>query len=217
MIGCRLHGPGSHDDGSDRVTHDDLMAYAEGRLPPGIARRARVENWLRTHPADAARVRAYMHQDQSIRSAWGDVANETIPDRLLPDRIRQQRRPMARTWLRPTAMAAAFALAMVTGFLAGRADLGGTTPQADSDPRTSSEVATDQQPITPAHGDITTGAAHGDITTGADAAPLADGVLHPTTGAAAPLIPTEATHAPELRIAPIPEMMPPPATAPGGV
>jgi|GEM_PF-3689721 len=210
MIGRGLDGPGSHDDGSDRITHDDLMAYAEGRLPPGIVRRARVENWLRTHPADAARVRAYMHQDQCIRSAWGDVTNETIPDRLLPDRIRQQRRPTARPWLRPTAMVAAFALAMVTGFIAGRADLGGATPQADSDPRTSGEVAAQQQPITPAHGDIATGAG---------AAPLADGVLHPTTGAAGPLIPTESTHAPELRIAPVPEMMPPPApaTAPGGV
>ena len=202
-----MTGPGLHDDRSDRVTHDDLMAYAEGRLPPGSARRARVERWLRTHPADAARVRAYMQQDQCIRSAWGDVTNETIPERLLPDSIRRHRRPTVQPWLRPTAMAAAFALAMLTGFLAGRADLGGATPQADSDPRASGETAVEVQPVSPEHGDIATSAG---------AAPLADGTLHPTTGAAVPLIPTDSTHRRELHIAPVPEMMPP-ATTPGGV
>ena len=67
------------------VTEEDLLAYADAQLSNGNA--ARVEAWLKAHPEDAARVRAWQQQNRDIqtmfepyrRSRPGDAALLTAP------------------------------------------------------------------------------------------------------------------------------------------
>jgi len=54
-----------------------LSAWIDGELPP--ERRAEVESWLRDHPDDAARVRAWTADARSLRSALDPVLDEAVP------------------------------------------------------------------------------------------------------------------------------------------
>lgn len=73
-----------HDHPDKPVRDEDLVAYAEGRLPAGSALRARVEAHMRRQPADAARVQSYQRQDALIREAFGDITRQPVPNRLVP-------------------------------------------------------------------------------------------------------------------------------------
>lgn len=50
------------------VTEEDLLAYADAQLSNGDV--ARVETWLKTHPEDAARVRAWQQQNRDIQTMF---------------------------------------------------------------------------------------------------------------------------------------------------
>lgn len=61
---------------------DDTLfsAWIDGELPP--EQRAEVEAWLREHPDDATRVRAWSADARSLRSALDPVLAETVPATL---------------------------------------------------------------------------------------------------------------------------------------
>lgn len=105
-----------HDHSQQPVRIEELVAYAEGRLPAGSGLRARVEEHLRRHPADAARVQAYQRQDVLIREAFDDVAGQPIPDRLVPGGAGDDR---ARPWA-AMGMAAALIVGIAVGWLGAR-------------------------------------------------------------------------------------------------
>lgn len=54
-----------------------LSAWIDGELPPD--KRAEVEAWLREHPDDAARVRAWSADARSLRSALDPALDEAVP------------------------------------------------------------------------------------------------------------------------------------------
>jgi anti-sigma factor RsiW len=62
------------------VTEDELHAYVDGELPAD--RRAAVEQWLASHPDDAARVAAWRAQADAIRARYDAVAAEPVPQRF---------------------------------------------------------------------------------------------------------------------------------------
>lgn len=93
------------------VTEDELHAYVDGELPAD--RRAAVEDWLASHPEDAARVGAWRLQSEAIRARYGDVATQPIPRKLQLDRMSYA----ARSW--KIAAAAAVIAAFFLGGLAG--------------------------------------------------------------------------------------------------
>ena len=69
------------------VTESDLHAYVDGALP--ATRRAEVEAYLASHPEDAERVAAYRRQNEALRTQFGAIADEPVPERLL--RLSSQR------------------------------------------------------------------------------------------------------------------------------
>src|SRR5947207_15604955 len=92
------------------VTTDELHAYVDGLLPAD--RRQAVEDWLATHPADAAQVAEWRAQAEAIRARYGAVAAEPAPDRFNLDRL-------MRTGRRWRVAAVAAALAALVGGAAG--------------------------------------------------------------------------------------------------
>ncbi len=98
------------------VRTEDLVAYAEGRLPAGSALRARVERHLHDHPEDAGRVRQYRRQDAVLREAFDAVAEEPIPDHLLTG----MSGPPRRRWRAAAGIAAALMIGIGVGWTAAR-------------------------------------------------------------------------------------------------
>jgi len=92
------------------VTEDELHAYVDGELPAD--RRAAVEAWLAAHPEDAARVAEWRTQTETIRARYGELADETVPERLRLDRLTRS----GRSW---RAVAAAAVIAALVGGVAG--------------------------------------------------------------------------------------------------
>lgn len=103
------------DDTEHGIDTDELVAFAEGRLPAGSRAHARVEAHLHRYPEDAARVEAYRQQDALIREAYGDVAHQPLPERLLPG----EGGARARAWP-AVGMAAALVVGIASGWLAAR-------------------------------------------------------------------------------------------------
>ena len=91
------------------VTPDELHAFVDGELPAD--RQQAVNTWLATHPDDAALVAGWRAQADAIRTRYGEVANETVPDRLSLENVM---RNGARSW---RSIAAAAAVAAVAAFL----------------------------------------------------------------------------------------------------
>ena len=58
-----------------------LSAWIDGELP--AEQRAEVEAWLREHPDDAARVRAWAADARSLRAALDPVLDEAVPPALM--------------------------------------------------------------------------------------------------------------------------------------
>ena len=90
------------------VTDVELHGYADGALSESA--KAEMEAWLRAHPEDAERVRAYAEQNALLRSLYGPVLDEPVPAALLAVR------PSG--WRRYAAAAAIFALGLGLGWLA---------------------------------------------------------------------------------------------------
>jgi len=59
---------------------DKLSAWLDDELSP--AQRAEVEDWLRDHPEDAARVRLWAADRDALRARLGPAAEEPVPTRL---------------------------------------------------------------------------------------------------------------------------------------
>lgn len=62
------------------LTEDELHAYVDERLS-GVAR-AEVEDYLAAHPDEAARVRVFQAQNESLRALFEPILDEPIPARL---------------------------------------------------------------------------------------------------------------------------------------
>lgn len=89
------------------VTEDELHAFLDNELPAD--RRAAVEDWLATHPEDAARVAAWRAMGDAMQARYGAIADETIPKRLELDRLASH----PRRWM--IGAAAAVLLAFAAG------------------------------------------------------------------------------------------------------
>jgi anti-sigma factor RsiW len=72
-------------DQDGRVTEDELHAFVDGALPAD--RLAAVEAHLAADPEAASRVAAWRAQIAAIRSRYGPVADEPVPERLTIERI----------------------------------------------------------------------------------------------------------------------------------
>ncbi|HWL31834.1 MAG TPA: anti-sigma factor [Xanthobacteraceae bacterium] len=101
-------------DRTTPVTDEELHVYVDGELPPD--RRPAVEAWLASHPEDAARVAGWRALAESIRTRYGPVADEPVPDRLTLDRITRK----YRSWGNIVAAAAlaAFLIGGIAGWMA---------------------------------------------------------------------------------------------------
>lgn len=67
------------------VTEGELHAFVDGELAGD--RHAAVEQWLVTHPDDAARVAAWFAQGEAVRVRYGAVAEEPVPARFDLDEL----------------------------------------------------------------------------------------------------------------------------------
>jgi anti-sigma factor RsiW len=101
-------------DHNTPVTEGELHVYVDGELPAD--RREAVEVWLSSHPDDAARVASWRAQAEAIRTRYGGVANEPVPDRLMLSRIMRKQR----SWgaIAAAAAVAAFLVGGVAGWMA---------------------------------------------------------------------------------------------------
>jgi len=108
----------SHEESVEEL---DLLAYADGRLDRDPARKATVEAYLQAHPEEAARIEAYLLQNNAIRAAYAGAGREPVPDRLLAT-LHRDPRARVRPLLRGAAAAAALALAASAGWWAGQSD-----------------------------------------------------------------------------------------------
>ena len=75
---------------SEPVTEADLQAYADGNLAE--ERRPAVAAWLAAHPEDAERIESYRRIAEDLRTSYGGVLREPVPERLQ----RALRRPRTR-------------------------------------------------------------------------------------------------------------------------
>lgn len=67
---------------AEQLAEQDLHAYVDGRL--NVARRAEVEAWLLSHPADAARMAAYRQQNDMMQALFNPVLSEPLPLQMYP-------------------------------------------------------------------------------------------------------------------------------------
>jgi anti-sigma factor RsiW len=85
------------------VTEDELHAFVDGELPSD--RISAVEDWLASHPDDAARVVAWRMQADAIRARFNKTANEAVPARLKIEELLRS----GRNWRAIAAAVVAFA------------------------------------------------------------------------------------------------------------
>lgn len=91
------------------MTETELHAYVDGQLD--AARRAAVETYLATNPAEAERVRAYTLQNKQLHALFDGALDEPVPETL-------RRQPARRTtgWMRYAALLAAAVVGGVFGW-----------------------------------------------------------------------------------------------------
>jgi anti-sigma factor RsiW len=105
------------------ISENDLQAYIDSRLAP--ARAAEVEAWLAERPEDAARIAAQRQDRDALKAAYGPIAAEPLPVRIVaalesgPQRI----------WRRAAAAVLIFAAGAAAGWGAGQY----LTPKAELD------------------------------------------------------------------------------------
>ena len=73
------------------IGEERLHAYVDELLDP--AQRAEVERYLAEHPEEAERVAAYRQQRELLRSAFEEVLNEPVPERIRVERLRVRTHP----------------------------------------------------------------------------------------------------------------------------
>lgn len=89
------------------ATEIELHSYVDGGLSEGA--RAEIEAWLRAHPEDAEKVRAYAEQNALLRSHYNRVLDEPVPAALLAVH--------SHAWRRYAAAAIIFAFGIALGWL----------------------------------------------------------------------------------------------------
>ncbi|WP_051609529.1 anti-sigma factor family protein [Fodinicurvata fenggangensis] len=104
----------------DQITELDLMGYVDGQLDP--VRRSEVEAYLLQNPEENARVRAYIAQNEALRRAFEEVAEEPVPARLTAATHWARRRSAAPVF-RWAAVAASVVLAAGGGWWVGQSGL----------------------------------------------------------------------------------------------
>jgi anti-sigma factor RsiW len=107
------------------VTEDELHAYVDGELPAD--RQSAVEAWLASHPDDAALIVTWRSQADAIRTRYGAVAAEPVPEQLMLDAVLRQGRSSRRSWT-AYATAAAIAAFMIGGVAGWQAHGVSSTP-----------------------------------------------------------------------------------------
>ena len=110
------------------ITEDELHAYADGELPAD--RRGAIEAWLALHPDEAARVATWRVQAEALRTRYGAVADQPVPERLRLSRIDRLAYGW-RTWagIAAAATIAAFVIGGVAGWMARGASAAATSPR----------------------------------------------------------------------------------------
>jgi anti-sigma factor RsiW len=96
-------------DRNSPISEEELHAYVDGQLPAD--RREAVATWLAENPEQAALVAAWRAQAEGIRTRYGAVADEPVPERFDLDRLMRESAGAPanrRSW---AAMAAAAAVA----------------------------------------------------------------------------------------------------------
>lgn len=106
----------------EQLAEDDLHAYVDGRL--NVTRRAEVEAWLLSHPADAERVAAYRQQNDMMQALFNPVLNEPLPLQMYP----QARRRNFAQPLRYAAMLGGMVLSGLLGWSLHGAEKNRQTP-----------------------------------------------------------------------------------------
>lgn len=91
------------------ITRDQMQAYADGQLDP--AERRRLEAALDGRPEIAAEIAQIQRQSDAIRTLYGPVASEPVPNRL--DISRLARAGRARRMRLGAAVAATFAMVAI--------------------------------------------------------------------------------------------------------
>jgi YD repeat-containing protein len=66
------------------VTEAELQAWVDGKLD--LARQADVASYLKNHPGEGERLRAYRQQNIALRALYGPVLDESIPRNMLRTR-----------------------------------------------------------------------------------------------------------------------------------
>jgi anti-sigma factor RsiW len=100
-----------------KIGEAELQAYADGRLDE--SRRAEVEAWLAARPEEAERVLAWQRIREELRTLYGPVLDEPVPESLERAASGKPRRRARDRW-RGVAIAAAWvAVGAVLGGLAG--------------------------------------------------------------------------------------------------
>ncbi|WP_035821494.1 anti-sigma factor family protein [Janthinobacterium sp. RA13] len=96
------------------ISEAQLHALADGVLPE--EQRAAIDDHLRAHPEDAARVDAWRAQNRQLRALFDPVLDETVPPALL-----QATSPPAANgaWRRPAMQAAAAVVLVLAGGMGG--------------------------------------------------------------------------------------------------
>ena len=93
------------------IAEERLHAYVDGQL--AAEDRQEIEEYLRHHPADAARVNEWQRQNEAIQALFAPIGEETVPERLRPAVLARKKTPRHdRRW---PAMAAALLLLALGG------------------------------------------------------------------------------------------------------
>lgn len=92
------------------VTEAELQAWVDGTLDLG--RQSDISSYLKTHPQEGERLRAYRQQNIALRALYGPVLDETIPRAML------RTRNLSR-WLWPMRRYATSAALMVSSITLG--------------------------------------------------------------------------------------------------
>nr|WP_295887768.1 anti-sigma factor [uncultured Devosia sp.] len=97
-----------------QISRDQLMAYADGQLPPD--ERAAVDAYLGGNPEAAAEVALLQRQSDAIRTLFGPAGAENVPVRLKPQRLAAE---IGRRRIEPWRWAAAAVVLVGLGLGAG--------------------------------------------------------------------------------------------------
>jgi anti-sigma factor RsiW len=99
------------------VTEEDLLAYADAQLSNGDV--ARVESWLKTHPDDAARVKAWQQQNRDIQTLFAPYRNGRDGDEAMLA-AKPTEEPSTKPWRMRSLQAVAALIVFALGVGVGR-------------------------------------------------------------------------------------------------